>query len=44
MAPAKPSYLASLRVNAWVYGISDQLAQQRINALADLLELGKEFT
>merc|ERR1711965_238425 len=34
----------SLRVNAAVYGISDQLAQRRINALADLLELGEELT
>ena len=34
----------SLRVNAAVYGIPDQLAQRRINALADLLELGEELT
>jgi ABC-2 type transport system ATP-binding protein len=34
----------SLRVNAAVYGISDQLARRRINALADLLELGEELT
>ena len=36
--------LDSLRVNAAVYGISDQLAQRRINVLADLLELGEELT
>jgi ABC-2 type transport system ATP-binding protein len=34
----------SLRVNAAVYGISDQEAKRRITALADLLELGEELT
>ena len=34
----------SLRVNAAVYGIPDGVAQRRISALADLLELGEELT
>jgi len=34
----------SLRVNAAVYGIPDAVARRRINALADLLELGEELT
>ena len=34
----------SLRVNAAVYGIPDGVARRRINALADLLELGEELT
>ena len=36
--------LDSLRVNAAVYGIPDGVARHRINALAEMLELGEELT
>ncbi|MFO0017473.1 MAG: ATP-binding cassette domain-containing protein [Synechococcaceae cyanobacterium] len=36
--------LDSLRVNAAVYGLSDLEARQRIDALAEMLELGPELT
>jgi len=36
--------LDSLRVNAAVYGLSDSEAQRRIDALAQMLELGEELT
>jgi ABC-2 type transport system ATP-binding protein len=36
--------LDSLRVNAAVYGLSDSEARRRIDALAQMLELGEELT
>ena len=36
--------LDSLRVNAAVYGIPDGVARRRIDALAEMLELGEELT
>ncbi len=36
--------LDSLRVNAAVYGLSDSEARRRIEALAEMLELGEELT
>lgn len=34
----------SLRINAGVYGIADRVADERINGLAELLEVQKELT